>query len=118
MAARVRGIEAFVTGLHRCGAAPRATGCHVVYTVEPVEGRFAGEPFATAVDAGELARWPLVPPHWIHVPAGVSFPATNSRVSAIAGWLQHSRHIAGWGRDADPASGWLAHVRSVVGEAR
>jgi hypothetical protein len=118
MTVRARGIEGFVTGLHRCGALPRATGQHVVYTIEPVEGRFAGVPFETAVETGELARWPLVPPHWIHVPAGIRFPSTNSRASSIGGWLRHSRHIAGWGRDRDPASGWLAHVRSVVGEAR
>ena len=118
MIARSRGIEAFFAGLHRCGALPRAAGRHVVYMVEPVEGRFAGERFETAVEIAELARWPLVPPHWIHVPAGIRFPSTNSRLSSIGGWLQHSRHILGWGRDADPASGWLAHVRSVVGEAR
>jgi hypothetical protein len=118
MTARPRGIEAFVDGLRRCGALPRAADRHVVYTIEPVEGRFAGKSFETAVEMGELARWPLVPPHWIHLPADVTFPSTNSRSSLIGGWLQHSRHIAGWGRDADPASGWLAHVRSVVGQAR
>jgi hypothetical protein len=118
MIARSRVIQAFVEGLHRCGARPRATADHVVYTVEPVDGRFAGEPFETAVDTAELARWPLVPPHWIHLPADVTLPGTNSRASSINGWLRHSRHIAGWGRDADPASGWLAHVRRVIGDAR
>jgi hypothetical protein len=118
MTARSRVIQAFVEGLHRCGARPRATAHHVIYTVEPVEGRFVGDPFETAVDTGELARWPLVPPHWIHLPADVTLPGTNSRSSSINGWLRHSRHIAGWGRDADPASGWLAHVRCVVGDAR
>jgi hypothetical protein len=118
MTARTRGIVAFIHGLHRCGALPRATDRHVVYTVEPVEGRFAGEPAATAVEMGELTRWPLVPPHWIHLPADVKLHGTNSRSSSIDGWLRHSRHIARWGRDADPASGWLAHVRSIVGEAR
>ena len=118
MTARFQGIEPFVRGLHRCGARPRTTDGHVVYTIEPVEGRFAGAPFETAVELGELARWPLVPPHWIHLPANVRLHGTNSRSSSIGGWLRHSRHIARWGRDADPAAGWLAHVRSVVGEAR
>ena len=114
----VTGQEIFVEGLRRCGARPQTTANHVIYTVEPVEGRFAGEPFETAVDMGELARWPLVPPHWIHLPADVALPGTNSRSSSISGWLRHSRHIAGWGQDADPASGWLAHVRCVIGDAR
>jgi hypothetical protein len=118
MTAGSRGVGAFLDGLHRCGALPRATARHVVYTVEPVEGRFAGEPFETAVEMDELARWPLVPPHWIHLPADVRLPGTNSRSSSFGGWLRHSRRITAWGRDADPASGWLAHVRSVVGEAR
>jgi hypothetical protein len=113
-----RGVAAFIEGLHRCGALPCAIDRHVVYTIEPVEGRFAGEPFETAVEMTELARWPLVPPHWIHLPADVKLHGTNSRSSSIGGWHRHSRHIAGWGRDADPASGWLAHVRSVVGQAR
>jgi hypothetical protein len=112
------GLGAFVAGLHRCGARPHAIHRHVVYTIEPVEGRFAGAPFETAVEIGELMRWPLVPPHWIHLPAIVRLSGTNSRASSIGGWVQHSRHIAAWGRDAEPAAGWLAHVRSVVGDAR
>ena len=57
-------------------------------------------------------------PRTMHLPADVRLPDTNSRPSSIGGWLQHSRRIAAWGRDVDPASGWLAHVRSVVGDAR
>lgn len=113
-----RAVLEFVGGLHRCGARPRGIAHHIVYTVEPLEGRFAGAVCDTAVAISELTRWPLVPPHWIHLPAGVTLPGTNSRESSIAGWLGHSRHIAGWGHDADPASGWLAHVRRVIGDAR
>jgi len=105
-------------GLHRFAAQPRLADGHVIYVIEPVEGRWAGEPLDTAVDITELSRWPLVPPHWIHLPRAVVFPSTNSRPSSLAGWTRHSRQIKGWGRDAEPAAGWLAHVRSVVGEAR
>jgi hypothetical protein len=111
-------VEAFVDGLNCCGADARVLDGHVIYAIEPVEGTFAGIRVETAVDATELARWPLVPPHWIHLPANVTFSATNSRPSAITGWSQHSRQITGWGQDAEPAAGWLSHVRSVVGEAR
>lgn len=111
------GVEAFIRGLDRCGARPRLTDGHVIYEVEPVEGRFAGHVVESAVDVGELARWPLVPPHWVHLPAHVTFSNTNSRASALAGWVQHSRQIVGWGRDVEPAAGWIAHVRAVVGDA-
>ena len=112
------GVVGFTDALHRSGARPREVNGLVLYIVEPVDGRWAGERVETAVATDELPRWPVVPPHWLHFPADVTFPATNSRPSPIAGWIQHSRQIAGWGRDADPAAGWLAHVRSVLGEAR
>ncbi len=118
MTATAEGVEAFVEDLEHHGARPQAIGGHVVYVVEAVEGRFAGEIVETAVDLSELARWPLVPPHWVHLPGEVQFANTNSRPSPLSGWVQHSRQITGWGRDTDPASGWLAHVRGVVGDAR
>lgn len=112
------GAAGFVKALRRCGADPREANSLIVYVIEPIEGCWAGEVVETAVAVDELVRWPLVPPHWIHLPAAVTFPATNSRPSSMTGWIQHSRQIAGWGRDAEPAAGWLAHVRSVLGDAR
>jgi len=118
MSSLAEGIEGFVEGLRLCGAQPHVEGAHVMYLVEPVEGSCAGGVVETAVAANELERWPIVPPHWVHLPASVRFPSTNSQASALSGWVQHSRQIASWGRDAVPAQGWLAHVRSVVGEAQ
>jgi hypothetical protein len=117
MAAGSEGVEAFLEDLDRGGAEPRIVGDHVVYVVEAVEGRWAGEAVETAVEVGELERWPLLPPRWIHLPGDIVFPVTNSRPSTIATWTKHTRWITGWGREADPAAGWLAHVRSVIGEA-
>lgn len=117
MSSDAEAVEAFIESLNRCGSSARQIDGHVVYMVEPVEGRWAGHRVETGVEVAELARWPMVPPHWIHLPAAVTFSATNSRPSPIAGWIQHSRQIAGWGRDAEPAAGWVAHVRGVVGEA-
>jgi hypothetical protein len=72
-------VAAFVDGLRRQGTEPEVRDGLVVYRVEPVEGRHAGEPVETAVEVAELAGWPMVPPHWIHLPAGVTLPATNSQ---------------------------------------
>jgi len=110
-------VDGFVAELVAYGAAPTVIGQYILYKVEIVEGRFAGEHGETAVGVDELARWPLVPPHWIYLPGDVTFPVTNTQPCAMPGWLGHSRQIIGWGTDPDPAAGWMAHVRSVIGEA-
>lgn len=104
-------------GLTRLGLEPRLEAGLVVFTVEPVEGPRAGAETVTGVAVDELGRWPQVPPHWVHLPADVTFSRTNSRPSLRAGWLMHSRQVSGWGRDADPAQAWVGHVRGIVGQA-
>ena len=111
-------VAAFVAGLCRLQTDPDVRDGLVAYRVEPVEGCHAGEFVETAVEVAELAAWPVAPPHWIHLPAGVTLPATNSQQSLRAGWLRHSRQIRGWGGDADPERAWVAHVRGVLGAAR
>jgi hypothetical protein len=111
------GPDGFTAGLSTYGAAPAAVDRHIVYNVDVVEGRFAGQTVETAVAIDELARWPLVPPHWIYLPNNVSFAATNTQPCSMPGWLGHSRQIIGWGNDPDPIAGWVAHVRGVIGEA-
>lgn len=111
-------LEQFTAGLRRLGANPETRSGLVIYQVEPVGGRLAGEAVSTAVEVGELAGWPIAPPHWVHLPASVAFVNTNSQASPLPGWLRHSRQLSGWGGDPDPAQGWLAHVRAVVGEAQ
>lgn len=111
------GRDGFIAGLVAYGAAPRSVDPHIIYRVEVVEGRFAGELVETAVTVDEVARWPLVPPHWIYLPDGVTFAATNTQACPMPGWVGHSRQIVGWGNDSDPIAGWLAHVRGVIGEA-
>jgi hypothetical protein len=110
--------EEFIVGLRRCGATAQRHDGLVLYQIEPVDGRFAGEVVQTAVEVQELTNWPMVPPHWVHLPTDVVFAATNSQPSSLPGWLRHSRQIMGWGGEAEPAQGWLAHVRAVVGEAQ
>ncbi len=111
-------VAAFVDGLRRLRAGPIVRDGLVVYRVEPVDGRHAGELVETAVEVAELAGWPMVPPHWIHLPSVVVLPATNSQQSTRSGWLRHSRQVYGWGGDADPARAWVAHVRGVLATAR
>lgn len=111
-------VEAFITGLHRLGAKPERHGGLVLYQVEPVGGHLTGQVVPTAVETAELMGWPLAPPHWVHLPGTVAFARTNSQPSERPGWLRHSRQVAGWGADLDPAQGWLAHVRGVLGEAQ
>lgn len=112
------GLDGFVAGLAGCRASPAVVGQYVRYEIEAVEGRFAGESVETALAVSELARWPLVPPHWVYLPGTVTFPRTNTQACEIPGWVGHSRQILGWGHDPDPIAGWLAHVRAVIGEAR
>lgn len=113
----MQGPDGFTAGLTEYGAAPTAVDRFVVYEVDVVEGRFAGQSVRTAVAIDELARWPLVPPHWIYLLDTVAFAATNTQACPMPGWRGHSRQIVGWGNDPHPVAGWMAHVRGVIGEA-
>lgn len=86
-----------------------------MFTVEAVDGAYAGHDVATGVETNELASCPATPPHWVHLPAAISLPTTNSRPSPRQDWKKHSRKIASWG-NADPGRAWVAHVRAVLGE--
>ena len=110
------GARQFVCDMDKFGFAPRVEAGLVVYEIEPVDGAHAGNLVETAVALDELAMWPQAPPHWIHFPGSVGFARTNSKPSPKAGWLQHSRQIAGWG-DAGPRIAWAGHVRAVLSEA-
>lgn len=113
----MQGVDGFVAELAAYGAAPTVSDQHVLYTVDVIEGRLAGQRVETAVGVDELARWPLVPPHWIYLHVDVTFPVTNTQACTLPDWVGHSRQIVGWGTDPDPVIGWMAHVRSVIGEA-
>ncbi|HEX2881503.1 MAG TPA: hypothetical protein VHO25_18365 [Polyangiaceae bacterium] len=110
------GVEGFVQGLARLGCAPRVDAGLVLYSIEAVDGQRAGHHVETAVSVEELAKWPLVPPHWIHLASDVHLTRTNSRPSSRAGWTMHSRQIKDWGDGTNPASSWASHVRGVLSE--
>ena len=113
----MQGPDGFTAGLAAYGASPAIIDRYVAYQVEVVEGRFSGHTVETAVAIDELARWPLVPPHWIYLHDNVAFAATNMQPCPMPGWLGHSRQIVAWGNDPDAIAGWVAHVRGVIGEA-
>lgn len=110
-------VEEFAAGLLQLGTDSARRDGLVVYCVEPVSGQLAGEVVPTAVEAVDLAAWPIAPPHWVHLEASIAFAGSNIQPSTLQGWVRHSRQITGWGDDTDPAQAWLAHVRAVVGEA-
>jgi hypothetical protein len=111
-------ISLFAVGLDSLGAAPGHRGPFIVYRVDVLAGQHAGQVIETAVEAAELASWPVAPPHWIHLPSTVIFAHTNCQPSPITGWLRHSRQVSGWGTDPNPAQAWLAHVRGVLAQAQ
>ena len=110
------GVRRFVRDMAEFGLDRRVEAELVIYRVTPIDGARAGTAVETGVSLDELGSWPQVPPHWVHLPASVRFPETNSQPSPKSGWLMHSRQITGWG-DAPPASGWASHVRAVLSEA-
>ena len=110
------GARRFVDDMTEFGLDPRVEAELVIYRVTPIDGACAGTAVETGVSLDELGSWPQVPPHWVHLPASVRFPETNSQPSPKSGWLMHSRQITGWG-DAPPAIGWASHVRAVLSEA-
>lgn len=116
--ASTAGVDGFVAGLQRCGVEPKVRGGVVAFAVEAHLGALADTMVETAVAIDELARWPVVPPHWVHLPGHVAFAHTNANGDrCLPGWNRHSRNVRGWGDAAEPAQAWLAHVRSVLAEA-
>lgn len=111
-----QGVQGFMDDMAKLGLNPRVEAGLVIYRIEPVEGAHAGAAVETGVGADELAAWPQVPPHWVHLPADIAFSRTNRQASPKQGWLMHSRQLNGWG-DAPPGRCWAGHVRAVIGEA-
>ena len=116
--ASTAGVDGFIAGLQRCGLTPVIRGAVVTFAVEAPTGPRAGTAIQTGVEITELQVWPTVPPHWVHLPANITFARTNSDANqCLPGWVRHSRQIAGWGDATEPAQAWIAHVRGVLAEA-
>lgn len=111
------GLDGFLAGLRRCGLETVVEAGVVTFTIQPISGARAEAVIRTGVGVEELAAWPAVPPHWVHLPDEVGFANSNTQPSTKPGWTKHSRQINRWGNAADPAQAWIAHVRAVVQEA-
>ena len=110
------GVRGFVDDMTELGFAAMVEAELVILRVAPIDGAHAGNWVETGVSTDELTPWPQTPPHWIHLPAGINFPQTNTQPSPKSGWLMHSRDFTGWG-DAAPGINWASHVRAVLSEA-
>ena len=90
----------------------------VLCNVVAVDGAHAGKAVAVGVAVAELGQWPQVPPHWLHFPSSVRFSRTNYSQSPKAGWLMHSRQIAGWGDAPAGVAGRAIFARCSVRRSR
>lgn len=112
------GVARFIADLEEEGHQPTRCGDAVTYTVVPATGRLVGTDVRTGVSVSELQAWPMVPPHWIHLPDEVTFNFTNTDTTDCQpGWRRHSRDSGPWDLTRKPIHVWLAHVRGVLGQA-
>ena len=118
MTAASAGIDGYIDSMRALGSNAERTGDVVRVPVEAVGGARHAQTIQVGVGCEELVSWPATPPHWIHLPADITFHRTNINTDAtLAGYARHSRQVANWGDAAEPARAWLAQLRSVLAEA-
>ncbi len=110
------GVDRFVEQLSRLGfEVERRDQLAVVHLAGP-SGGGAGE--AVALGADPPNDYPSVPPHWLHLPAGLSLPEGNPRSSELGSeFRKWSRPHPSWVGDERSGQRWLAHARSLLAEA-
>lgn len=107
--------QQFISDMNAVGAAARADGPRILYDVVAVGGALNGQTVTTGVSVSEVQSWPMVPPHWIHLPDSVAFPETNmDDIDCQPGWKRHSRDFSYTDMSMPPALAWLRHVRGFV----
>jgi hypothetical protein len=83
-----------------------------------VGGVLNGQIVTTGVSVSEVQSWPMVPPHWIHLPASIAFETTNmDETDCPPGWKRHSRDFSYTVMSMPPALAWLRHVRGFISVA-
>lgn len=108
-------VRQFVDDMGAVGAPARVDGSRVLYEVVAVNGALEGQSVQTGVSISEIQSWPMVPPHWIHLPASVTFQATNmDDVDCPPDWKRHSRDFSYIDTSMPPALAWLRHVRGFI----
>ena len=105
----------FMDDMTAVGASARLDGTRILYEVKAVSGALSGQLVTTGVSVTEVQSWPMVPPHWIHLPDSVMFEATNmDDTDCPPGWKRHSRDFAFTNMNMPPALSWLRHVRGFI----
>lgn len=107
--------QQFINDMTAAGAPARAEGPRILYDVVAVGGALTGQTVTTGVSVSEVQSWPMVPPHWIHLPDSVTFTATNmDETDCQPGWKRHSRDFSYTDMSMPPALAWLRHVRGFI----
>ena len=108
----------FMDDMAAAGAPVRDDGARMLYEIVAVGGPLSGQAVTTGVSVSEVQNWPQVPPHWVHLPATLTFPQTNAdSVDCPPGWLRHSREFGLTSTSVPPAVAWLRHVRGLLAAA-
>jgi hypothetical protein len=109
----------FIADMTAAGAPARLDGARILFDVQAFTGAYQGRTVTTGVSVSEVQSWPMLPPHWIHLPVTVTFIETNADTTDCPpGWQRHSRDFAWTNMAVPPARAWLQHVRGVLGIAR
>ncbi|MFT4470849.1 hypothetical protein ACMX2H_13160 [Arthrobacter sulfonylureivorans] len=107
--------QQFINDMTAVGATARADGPRILYDVVAVGGALSGQTVTTGVSMSEVLSWPMVPPHWIHLPDSVTFSETNmDEIDCQPGWKRHSRDFSYTDMSIPPALAWLRHVRGFL----
>lgn len=110
--------QQFIIDMTAVGAPARADGPRILYEVVAVGGALNGQTVTTGVSVSEVQSWPMVPPHWIHLPDSITFTETNiDEVDCQPAWKRHSREYSNNDTSVPPALSWLRHVRGFISVA-
>jgi hypothetical protein len=105
----------FITDMTAEGAPARLVEQQILFDVEAVDGPLRGQLVPTGVSVSEVQSWPMMPPHWIHLPDSITFAETNADTTDCPpGWRRHSRDFSLTNMAVPPARAWLQHVRGVL----
>lgn len=107
--------QRFMDDMAAVGAPVRAENNRLMYEVMAVGGFLAGQKVLTGVSLSEVQNWPMIPPHWVHLPDTIAFAATNmDETDCPPRWKRHSRDFGFTDMSMAPAMAWLRHVRGFV----
>lgn len=109
------GARRFMGDMAAAGAPVTHDVSRLLYDITPIAGALSGQLVLTGVSLSEVAGWPQIPPHWIHLPSTITFPQTNSDTTDCPpGWLRHSRDFGFTAMSTPPALAWIRHVRGFL----